>query len=391
MWLLNVTDLDLDKEIERDFNVCCDRYMDDNAHDRSLKSTLRILQEYIPAKYSTKFKSPCWYDFQQIPTSPLIQSSGCAFRVPNNRSLTQQILEEAKHSSKRHLFCLPAFFIPGFPKCASTTLHGMIVKHPLVTQGKCKEGKFWTRVDTRETPRNTDFDKRLRILQYFDKFSQLIQTIQSNPLALTLDASITYAFSNDRMFCALPILLMRVLPEAKYILIMRNPSERYFSHYWFFTAKHLEEYKTEPLQYAHSRKALEDFHNYTVSAITKFRSCVDRQNSTFKCIFTPVSDGLRYSLYYYHIAPWLKIIPRERFLFLRTEDLAQDTSLTMSKVWHFLNIPDITVTSLHENVNTVIKEISILPYTKILLDEFFRPYNQLLADLLSNMKYLWND
>ena len=56
---------------------------------------------------------------------------------------------------------------------------------------------------------------------------------------------------------------------------------------------------------------------------------------------TFVLSGLQEGLYYYHIVSWLKIIPHERFLFLRTEDLAHDPSLTMSKVWHFLSLDNL--------------------------------------------------
>ena len=368
--------------------------MDDNAssqYHQTLKNALHILQEYIPANYSTKFRNPCWYEFHQIPKGPLMQTSKCYFQVSHNPSLTKQVLEQIKRSNRRHLFCLPAFFLPGFPKCATTTLYRMIIKHPLVAQTRCKESEFWLRT---VTDNDTDFDKRVRTLWYLDIFSRSIQTIQSNPLSITLDATVTYAFSHDEMFCALPVLLMRVLPEAQYILIMRNPSQRYFSHYWRITMRRaFEKNDTKLSQYVHSGKALEDFHNYTLDTIMKFQSCVD-ENSVFQCVIRGdiSTNDMKYSLYYYHIAPWLMIIPHERFLFLRTEDLVHDPSLTMSKVWHFLNIHDLAETEIEfRHVNLVTKDLAIPPHTQSLLDEFFQPHNRLLAKLLSDTRYLWND
>ena len=372
--------------------------MDDNAGSRyyqTLMNALHTLHEYIPENYSTKFRNPCWYDFYQIPTSPLLQTSKCTFQASNNLSLTNQALEQVKNSSKVYLHCLPAYFLPGFPKCATTTLHEKIIKHPLVAQTRCKECGFWTKI---VNGKDTDIDKRARTLWYIDIFSQSIQVIESNPQSIMLDASVTYTHSSGKMFCILPVLLMRVLPEARFILIMRNPSERYFSHYWFITVKRSlnlqkqKKNKTKLFQYAHSREALEDFHKYTIDAIMKFQSCVDHENSAFACITKGDGGDLKYSLYYYHLIPWLGIIPRERFLFLRTEDLACDPSLTMSKVWQFLNIHDLPETeSKSSNVNQVVKGLTMPPHTKTLLDAFFQPYNELLAHLLSDTRYLWNE
>ena len=100
------------------------------------------------------------------------------------------------------------------------------------------------------------------------------------------------------------------------------------------------------------------------------------------------SIRLQYSLYYYHIAPWLKVIPRERFLFLRTEDLAHEPSLTMSKVWRFLQLHDLPITeAMFQNANLMAKGIKVPSQTKQLLDKFYQPYNELLAHLLRDMRY----
>ena len=371
--------------------------MNDNAtsqYHQTLMNALHTLHEYIPEIYSTKFRNPCWYDVYQIPKSPLMQTSKCTFQSPNNLSLTKQVLKQVMNSSKERLYCLPAFFLSGFPKCATTTLHHQIIKHPLVAQTRCKECGFWTQV---VNGKHSDIENRARTLWYIDIFSQSIDVIESNPQSIMLDASVTYTHTLGRMYYVLPVLFMRVLPEAKFILIMRNPSERYFSHYWFISVKRLlkvQNDKTKLFQYMRTRKALEDFHKYTVDVIMKFQSCVDHESSAFSCITRGDANDLKYSLYYYHIVPWLGIIPRERFLFLRTEDLACDPSLTMSTVWHFLNIHDFPeAESTSSNVNQLIKglTLTIPPHTRTLLDKFFQPYNQLLAHLLSDTKYLWNE
>ena len=392
--LIGRHNLDLDREIEKDLNLCNEMYMDDNAtrqYHQTLKPSLDILQEHIPANYSTKFRNPCWYDFRQIPTNLLNQRDQCSFPGSIDPSQAKYALQKVKSSSERQLHCLPAFFLSGFPKCGTTSFYKMILQHPLVAKSKCKECGFWSRLVSEH---NTDSRVRMFVLWYLSLFSQATQTIESNRLSITLDASITYSqyLSND--YCVLPVLLKRVLPEAKFFLIMRNPTERYSSHYWFITVRQRFTNRTEFIQYGHTKKALESFQNDTVHAIKQFQSCVDNVNSIMSCVLDTASilSGLQQGLYYYHIAPWLKIIPRERFLFLRTEDLAHDPSLTMSKVWHFLNLDNLPETkSVFTNEGPVNKDVAVPPQIKKLINEFYRPYNQLLAHLLSDTRYLWDD
>ena len=267
-----MSDLDIDKEIEKDLSLCTDMYMDGNTTSMvysTLKSRLSILQEYIPGNYLTKFKNPCWFDFYQIPSSPLIQTPNCLFTEFNVTLQAKQIIKQVKTSATRHIYCLPAFFLPGFPKCATTTLHQMIIKHPLVAQSRCKECRFWSEfVDQR----GTQPEKKIHSLWYLEIFSQSKQTIESNPLSITLDATPLYTHSLGENFCVLPVLLMRVLPEAKFILVMRNPTKRYISHYWVNTIANLRDTYEESnvYQYLHSKEAIEAFHNHNNFFIAYF-------------------------------------------------------------------------------------------------------------------------
>jgi len=149
-------------------------------------------------------------------------------------------------------------------------------------------------------------------------------------------------------------------------------------------------------------KYSQSFHKLTVEVITKFQSCVNDRHSVSYCVRLKGIDGevtnldgyvgIQTSLYYYHIVPWLSVIPRERFLFLRTEDLAYAPQLTMTKLWKFLKLHDMPDNvRIFENVNRQADGLQLPKHTKELLDDFFRPYNQLLAYLLSDMKFLWND
>ena len=412
--LNGISDQDLDKVIELDLNKCDDLHMDSNAmheYHQNLKNKLSLLQEYIPftVNYSKTFDNPCWYDFHQKPTSPLIKVPNCCgIAMSYEKELTKTILKQVKKSGKRHLYCLPAFYLIGFPKCATTTLYKMMIKHPLIADTHCqiKENHFWSMfVQTQ----GTDLDKKMQILHHLNYFSQSVKTVESNPKCKILDGSVSYLiwtswtttpYTSDSEFCLLPSLFMRVLPEAKFIVIMRNPTERTFSHYYHYSvvrANGITNFRN-----VDGTEVYESFHTHSLEAIMNFQSCVDSEYSVSYCVRQKGIDGeatsldgyvgIQTSLYYYHIVPWLSVIPRERFLFLRTEDLAYAPQSTMTELWNFLdlyNLPDYIRT--FENVNRQADGLILLPQTKELLDDFFQPYNQLLAHLLSDNKYLWND
>ena len=105
------------------------------------------------------------------------------------------------------------------------------------------------------------------------------------------------------------------------------------------------------------------------------------------------------SLYYYHIIRWFNVLPRERVIFLRTEDFLSDPSSAMNEVYRFLDIStiDSEISLSAKNVNTWIKSTEykkqfVMPEeTRKMLTEFFDPYNKLLSRLLNEDKFMWRD
>ena len=388
-----------------DKHACKGLYKDEKyaVQYQTFKNRLHILQAYIPANFSNSFRNPCWYHFHQKPMlSSLKTTTTCATPSSYTPSIANHTIQNYENllASAQRLSCLPAFFLSGFPKCASTTLYAMIIQHSKIAAPRCKECHFWSQF---VNPRGTNLDKKIQVLRYFDIFTHTIHSIESNPRRITLDASVSYHIWNSESdYCVIPSLLLRVLPESKFVLIMRNPSTRVFSHYWFYTVERAFDNSLEYFEYATSMKALETFHIHVVNVIMKFQSCLDRGHSVSHCVRDKTIDrkdinrngrvGLQTSMYYYHIVPWLNIFPRERFLFLRMEDLVHNQSFTMSRVWHFLDLDDLpTIQSKFQNVNKQTRNITFPPKTKEVLDTFFQPCNQLLANLLSDRRYLWKD
>ena len=100
---------------------------------------------------------------------------------------------------------------------------------------------------------------------------------------------------------------------------------------------------------------------------------------------------------YIFVSIWLQVIPRERILFVKCEELRENTAGVMKEVFKFLELSPLTddqlakaVSSQHINERSS-KKNPMLPSTRELLQEFFKPFNEKLVQLLNDDRFLWKD
>ena len=110
---------------------------------------------------------------------------------------------------------------------------------------------------------------------------------------------------------------------------------------------------------------------------------------------------MQVGLYYVHTRKWLSIVPREQIRFFTLEELVtRDLKYTAKVILDFLDFGDFKVHGSLSNCRQ--NEQSAIDYkhdprlmmrndTRQILVEFFKPYNQMLANLLGDDKFLWND
>ena len=381
------------------------------------------LRTFIPARFSKSFTNPCWYaNFNVLPGTMFRQKISDAlaeledtFSVNKASELLVKITSTGKegHNKDDRLVCLPAFYLAGFPKCGTSTLYELISAHPSIASPHIKEGHFWSYF----MMSNEQYvHQALKLYYYLFHFVRASERIKKNPHAITLDASPTTIFvtskhsplAEDSDICMFPRIVSTVLPNAKYIVIMRNPVNRLWSDYWFYCAT--KNWKTKNGEVKMPEKYLkhgpELFHNHSTRAVAEYQSCL-KEKSEFECarlatmgMHAGEGCGSRVGagLYYLHIVKWLGVLPREQFLFLRMEDLAADSQSVMQRVWKFLELPPfVQRTETHRNANNWIispeyrEMLKISPRTKEMLSSFYEPYNQKLAALLKDDDFLWRD
>ena len=198
--------------------------------------------------------------------------------------------------------------------------------------------------------------------------------------------------------------IRRILPESRFIILLRDPVDRLYSLYKM-----------------HSAESPQDFHEGVVSGIAAWQECTARATAT------PAFDDCRYavkkqhqgsvwmrraaediakSMYYYFIAEWLEVFPKHQFLFITYNDIITNVDdVITERVFPFLGVRRLTgaeqwwmrawsKTHVARNrprgdgrwVNQSYKE-PMLNETRKLLKQFFYPYNQLLNSLIGNELY----
>ena len=107
---------------------------------------------------------------------------------------------------------LPDFFIPGVAKCGTTTLHDLFEKHPQISMSKIKEPGYW------KNKKFKDFSE-MEISNYKNLFT--------NKSVLNGESSTAYMFHDS--FIKNIKKHYKIYP--KFIFILRNPIDRYESHF----------------------------------------------------------------------------------------------------------------------------------------------------------------
>ena len=305
------------------------------------------------------------------------------------------ILSYVLFTDTPRLVCLPRTYYIGFPRTGSTFLYNALLLHPNIVPGVYKEPHWWARQPFRgEFPYNV-----LSVLRYLEHFASAAQKIEKNSLALTIDASQSTIWGGRSLqeLCDLPRIMSAVVPNARYIVTMREPASRLFSDFIYMLSKSKAAQRGHiPSNNATSLPSL--FHKEVEVQIDKFKTCLT-DHSLLACTYYSTQGWARLgiSLYYVHVAKWLEAIPRNQFLFLRTEDMLTSPHAleVVQSVWNFIGV-SLTLSDVSESVLGGLEntnqgmQLEMLDETRQLLKGFYQPYNEELHLLLEDKRFLWD-
>ena len=322
-------------------------------YHKMIATGLKAIRTYVPRQYHPKFTNPCWFSSMPGLPGPLHRNfteyRGCmpnametyteqrAYEIvrlsvttpangakrimdllnlthtadiipPQCRSLADQVSAPSSslHSShaflsvnasrlfkectyKYKLFCLPKVLLAGFPKCATSSMYYMMIKHPQLAKARMKEEHIW-----RDSFLNTDIrlpHKQIQMLYYLFHFERASREILMNPDHLTIDGSTTtivpglyIPYHQEEDMCIMPRVITSLIPNAKIIIMMRNPADRLYSDYWYLCAKFSwKNGRTVNIPADYIKNATRVFHQMSTRMINNFNRC-SRQESVFECV-----------------------------------------------------------------------------------------------------------
>src|SRR5215472_8158524 len=192
----------------------------------------------------------------------------------------------------------PNFFVLGAAKCGTTTLHEVLAAHPHIFMTKEKEPRFFDD----DTYYTRGLDRYLR--DHFRGAAGFKARGEATPAYLAWERKVRDRIRRD------------LGKDLRFVVILRDPVKRAWSHYLHAVCIGVE---TESFE-----RALE---------LESTRLSAGRPSWT-----AYFRDGL----YAQQLRVWFEAFPREHFLVLLTEDLAERPSAVARQAFEFLDVdPDV--------------------------------------------------
>lgn len=377
---------------------------------------LDILHMKVPP-FDTRFKNPCWYETLEDP-NPYDDNVYTTYS-PSAGEVLDSLASKLEDRfftqiSPIRLRCLPYFLIIGQPKCGSTDLFWKIAKHASILTPPIKELHWWSR---NRQGRRFSYKKLIPFEDYVDMFDEAAFQIEESMLAnqdtkpgsvntlqqqlITGEASVSLFWDNSdwgkfpenkdqsEPLYIVPHYIHHIIPDVKLILMLRDPVERLYSDYLYFNTKN---------------KSADDFHNAISYAIEVYHNC-SVKHGVRGCVYNlavanRVRVRLRVGLYSVYLQDWLKVFPRDQFLILKLEDYSENQLLYIKQINKFLGLrelnqdeaDEITDQANYNSRKASDKELGGMhSKTRKALQKFYRPFNEDLATILKDKRFLWQD
>jgi hypothetical protein len=246
---------------------------------------------------------------------------------------------------------MPDFLIIGAQKGGTTSLYNYLIQHPQITTAKKKEIHFF----------DNQFHRGLR--WYRNQFPLLKKPPSEREGQITGESSPYYLFH--------PLAAKRAwetLPQAKIIVLLRDPVDRAYSHYW------------NSVRSGHEKLSFEEAIEKEPVRLHGERKNI-RLNSSSRSRTYQHYSYVRRGFYLKQLRPWLKRFPENQVLIIQSEEFYRQPSRIIQQVTDFLQLPP------HEiNTDTKFNDGGDYPpmkeSTRKWLADRFRPYNERLYEYL---------
>ena len=338
----------------------------------NLNNLLETLRQVIPNKFLPTFKNPCWY----------------GIRGPGTNSTL--------------LNCLPYFILLGIPKCGSSKVWKILSTHQDFAYPRAKEVNIGSY--------RSLFPPIQNITSYLNHFDKAVTKIRDEPSeAITGDGTPTTMFlrpygiaSNKTPIDGLPRLYRELLPNTKFIVVVRDPIDVVRSHFYYLR-RICKVYNSEK----DVETEMERLHVVVEDNIRAYNDCVSYYGNDTMCLLTQFHKkwlrgrkcgifSMEFSVPFLSLSFWMKYFPPEQFFVFTNKELLESPIPLAHKMFSFLDMSPLTpqkLASLQAMASSRANSVSFLhkdnnEYSYVadktvrLLKQFFAPFNQKLANLL---------
>ena len=397
--------------LDHEFPNCQHRTIYNGNAEYSLPDIIKFIRKYIPppSDFVGHLKNPCWFaNYDEVMSNLNLKSDYSRITKQDYSYLLP------KTSGTKTLYCLPYMYLLGYPKCGTTSLYDYFKRHPEFATMSSR-GCGWIGIHTSGLANGypANIKSVFHLLKHFYLASRQIEISSAdyhgdNKIIADFNPGSSWRQSGfehlkNGSMCDPPLLLREMQPNAKFVVLLREPISRLYSAFWFYAG---EKYQQELSPEIFTKDVHAFFERLgscdkRKSMLTCLREAQDFDNHFKDFRHLLKNEQLLTGFYYLYLLPWLQVFPRENFLFIRTEDMKKDTGKALQEIFQFLGMSPLP----EENINSVVKNIRhqqtilhgnnsnllLSSSTKKQLRVYFRPFNEKLAELLNDDRFLWDD
>ena len=249
----------------------------------------------------------------------------------------------------------PDFYIIGFAKCGTTSLFEYLISHPNIHPPKGKEIDFFDRLYSR----GINWYK----VGFPFTIQKFIEKVFFRKKFLTGEATpryIEHPHAINR--------IKQTTPNAKFIILLRNPIDRAFS-------QHNMNVKND-YEINNFNDALKEEPRRISNRIEKMTNDITYYSWNYD-----LYAYLEHGLYVDKIKRWMEVFPKEQFLIIQSEEFFKNPSKTYNDVLKFLGLVPFPIGEFQIK-GKVNKNRKIDDEFRNELVNYFKPHNQRLYDFL---------
>jgi len=291
--------------------------------------------------------------------------------IPNSKAFYRQKLNEHERllslssllysfycSITGSLHVLPDFYLIGAQKAGTTSLFEYLLQHPSIPNNIPKDIRFFDKYYHKGTNWYRQYFP-LKLHNYFGKSLQRRNFLVGDGTERYLD----HPHAPER--------IKKLTPNAKLIVLLRNPIDRAYSHYNFNLIRDIE---------TRSFKDALEAEKKTNNEFEKMQ----RDDSYYN------DDYFRHayldrSTYVNKLKRWMSVFPKEQFLIIQSEEFFKNPSEVYNKVLKFLGLPKWELAEYKQYKKNPANILPIAPEHRKQLVEYFRPHNQRLYKLIDTI------